>query len=116
MDAKNLLERLRAGEDADHEDGATTEGEVDEAFQQIMFSDRIVINKARKCCASRPDKDNLKSDTNIFIPLNSIISHTLPRVSRCCCTFFLFRFFFLLFFSSVFCFCFCSLLSHFLCC
>ena len=80
MDAKNLLERLRAGEDADDEDGATTEGEVDEAFQQIMFSDRIVINKARKCCASRPDKDNLRSDTNIFIPLNYLISHTLPRV------------------------------------
>ena len=76
VDAKNLLERLRAGEDADDEDGATTEGEVDEAFQQIMFSDRIVINKARKCCASRPDKDNLRSDTNIFIPLNYIISHT----------------------------------------
>ncbi|CAN0288467.1 unnamed protein product [Ascophyllum nodosum] len=52
VDAKNLLERLRAGENADDEDGATTEGEVDEAFQQIMFSDRIVINKVDLVSAS----------------------------------------------------------------
>lgn len=41
VDAKNLLERLRQGEE-DDDDSA----EVDEAFQQIMFSDKIVINKA----------------------------------------------------------------------
>lgn len=41
VDAKNILPRLREGEEADQ--GA--EGEVDEAFQQIMFSDRIVVNK-----------------------------------------------------------------------
>lgn len=44
VDAKNLLERLRQGEAED--DDSAEQGEVDEAFQQIMFSDKIVINKA----------------------------------------------------------------------
>lgn len=45
VDAKNILPRLREGED----DGGENKGEeeIDEAFQQIMFSDRIVVNKVR---------------------------------------------------------------------
>lgn len=46
VDAKNILPRLREGEQGE---GASEEGEeeIDEAFQQIMFSDRIVVNKVR---------------------------------------------------------------------
>lgn len=43
VDAKNILPRLREGE----EEGEKGEDEIDEAFQQIMFSDRIVVNKVR---------------------------------------------------------------------
>ncbi|CAM9196988.1 unnamed protein product, partial [Scytosiphon promiscuus] len=44
VDAKNILPRLREGEE---DGGESAEGgeEIDEAFQQIMFSDRIVVNK-----------------------------------------------------------------------
>lgn len=37
VDVKNILPRLQEGDNDD--------GEIDEAFQQIMFSDRIVLNK-----------------------------------------------------------------------
>ncbi|CAM9765787.1 unnamed protein product [Ectocarpus fasciculatus] len=40
VDAKNILPRLQEGQE--EEKG---EEEIDEAFQQIMFSDRIVVNK-----------------------------------------------------------------------
>lgn len=47
VDAKNVLPRLRDGEaevaQKDKEDGGLDT--VDEAFQQIMFCDRIVVNK-----------------------------------------------------------------------
>lgn len=45
MDAKNILPRLREGEE-DGGGGDKGEDEI-EAFQQIMFSDRIVVNKVR---------------------------------------------------------------------
>ena len=41
-DAKNLLGRLR---ELEHDDGGRDAGTVDEAFQQVMFADRIVLNK-----------------------------------------------------------------------
>lgn len=50
VDAKNILPRLREGEKGAA--GGPAEGgeeEIDEAFQQIMFSDRIVVNKVRLC-------------------------------------------------------------------
>ncbi|CAB1108097.1 unnamed protein product [Ectocarpus sp. CCAP 1310/34] len=43
VDAKNILPRLQEGEG--EEGGGKGEEEIDEAFQQIMFSDRIVVNK-----------------------------------------------------------------------
>lgn len=49
VDAKNILPRLQEGEE--EEKG---EEEIDEAFQQIMFSDRIVVNKVRQ----RVDSDS----------------------------------------------------------
>ncbi|CAM9536854.1 unnamed protein product, partial [Hapterophycus canaliculatus] len=47
VDAKNILPRLREGEEEEAGGGGAAEGEeeIDEAFQQIMFSDRIVVNK-----------------------------------------------------------------------
>lgn len=48
VDAKNLLSRLMDGEHELMTQEKQEEGPsdtVDEAFQQIMFSDRIVINK-----------------------------------------------------------------------
>ncbi|CAM9226310.1 unnamed protein product [Ectocarpus sp. 6 AP-2014] len=43
VDAKNILPRLQEGEEEEGE--SKGEEEIDEAFQQIMFSDRIVVNK-----------------------------------------------------------------------
>ncbi|CAN0449540.1 unnamed protein product, partial [Laminaria digitata] len=51
VDAKNILPRLQQGEESNGGGGGGGGGsgegeeEVDEAFQQIMFSDRIVVNK-----------------------------------------------------------------------
>ncbi|CAM9141456.1 unnamed protein product [Ectocarpus sp. 12 AP-2014] len=46
VDAKNILHRLQEGEgEKEEEGGGEGEEEIDEAFQQIMFSDRIVVNK-----------------------------------------------------------------------
>lgn len=48
VDAKNVLPRLRDGEEEMEmmkEEGQKGADTVDEAFQQIMFSDRIVVNK-----------------------------------------------------------------------
>eukprot|EP00903_Cladosiphon_okamuranus_P021241 g19514.t1 len=44
VDAKNIIPRLREGEE-DGGGGDEGENEIDEAFQQIMFSDRVVVNK-----------------------------------------------------------------------
>lgn len=57
VDAKNVLPRLRDGEmemSLEKEQGGNEAADtVDEAFQQIMFSDRIVVNKV--CSPPRSD-------------------------------------------------------------
>lgn len=51
VDAKNILPRLKpeeetaGGEEAEGKGDEERDAEVNEAFQQIMFSDRIVVNK-----------------------------------------------------------------------
>ena len=45
VDAKNVLTRLRELDAAD--DDAPVDAPPDEAFQQIMFADRTVLNKVR---------------------------------------------------------------------
>ncbi|CAM9115855.1 unnamed protein product, partial [Sphacelaria rigidula] len=56
VDAKNVLPRLRDGEmemSLEKEQGGNEAADtVDEAFQQIMFSDRIVVNKVDLVSAS----------------------------------------------------------------
>ncbi len=49
-DAKHVEARLREREKALSVDPALAGKAVDEAYQQIMFADRIILNKVRRSC------------------------------------------------------------------